>query len=67
MERIDGKSRTGPMTLAPPEGTKVWIRIEDPMRQRQCTLSINSPQPPLTMIDEPLRDLRDATFSERLR
>jgi len=27
---VDGKSVLGLMTLAPPEGTKVWIRIEGP-------------------------------------
>src|SRR5256885_1873010 len=27
---VDGKSVTDLMTLAPPEGTKVWIRIEGP-------------------------------------
>jgi hypothetical protein len=40
---------------------------KDPMRQTQCTLSINWCNRSLTMIDEPLRDYRDATFSERLR
>jgi phosphocarrier protein HPr len=27
---VDGKSVLGLMTLTPPEGTKVWIRIEGP-------------------------------------
>jgi phosphotransferase system HPr (HPr) family protein len=27
---VDGKSVTDLMTLTPPEGTKVWIRIEGP-------------------------------------
>ena len=27
---VDGKSVLDPMKLAPPEGTKVWIRIEGP-------------------------------------
>ena len=27
---VDGKSVLDLMTLAPPEGTKVWIRIEGP-------------------------------------
>src|SRR4029077_2956573 len=37
------------------------------MRQTQCTLSTNSCKRALTMIDEPLRDYRDSTFSKGLR
>jgi len=58
------QKRTDLMTLIPPEGTKVWIRIEGPDAQRQCTRSTNSCKSALKMIDEPLRDCRDATFSE---
>ena len=64
---VDGKSVLDLMTLAPPEGTRCGFVSKDPMRQTQCTLSINSHNRALTMIDEPLRDYRDATFSERLR
>jgi len=47
---VDGKSVLDLMTLAPPEGTKVWIVSKDPMRQTQCTLSINWYNRALTMM-----------------
>src|SRR5439155_10999533 len=64
---VDGKSVLDLMTLAPPEGTRCGFVSKDPMRQRQCTLSINLCNRALTVVNEPLRDYRDATFSERLR
>jgi len=46
---VDGKSVLDLMTLAHRKGQRCGSVSKDPMRQRQCTLSINSHNRALTM------------------